>query len=159
MEVRVFWIGKTRLPGVAELTEEYGRRLHRFCDFRGEEIRPGRRKSGAGSGEENAMLARSSDSHLIVLDAAGRSWNSGEFASFLMRMRDRGTQALSFCVGGADGFSASFRERANLLLSLSPLTMPHELARVVLLEHLIEAMLLERPGLAAQLGQPNRLRL
>ena len=139
MEVRVFWIGKTRLPGVAELTEEYSRRLHRYCDFRGEEIRPGRRKSGAGSGEENAMLARSAGSHLIVLDAAGRNWNSGEFANFLKRARDRSTPALTFCVGGADGFSASFRERADLLLSLSPLTMPHELARVVLLEQIYRA--------------------
>ena len=139
MEVEVFWIGKTRLPGVADLTEEYARRIGRYCSFQAQEIRAAKRKSGAGSGEEGAMLARAAGSYLVALDAAGKQWNSGEFASFLQRMRDGGTQAIAFCVGGADGFSDSFRENASLLLSLSPLTMPHELARVVLLEQIYRA--------------------
>ena len=139
MEVRVFWIGKTRLPGVANLTTEYSLRLTRFCSFRAEEIRPAKRKSGAGGGEEAAMRTRAAGSYLVVLDPAGRRWTSLEFAGFLQRRRDSGTQALSFCVGGADGFSTGFLEEADLLLSLSTLTMPHELARVVLLEQIYRA--------------------
>ena len=147
MEVRVFWIGKTRLPGVANLTEEYSRRLGRFCEFRAEEIRPARRKSGAAAKvaggpegrEETAMLARTADSHRVALDPSGRRWNSQEFAGFLKGLQERGTRAVSFCVGGADGFSPQFRQRADLLLSLSPLTLPHELARVVLLEQIYRA--------------------
>ncbi|MBI2817554.1 MAG: 23S rRNA (pseudouridine(1915)-N(3))-methyltransferase RlmH [Acidobacteria bacterium] len=142
MEVRVFWIGKTRLPGIQELTEEYTRRLSRYCQFIGEEIRPAKRKSGAPAGadkEESAMLARSSDSYLVVLDACGAQWNSEQFADWLKNREERGTRSITFCVGGSDGFSPEFRKQARLLLSLSPFTMPHELARVVLLEQIYRA--------------------
>jgi 23S rRNA (pseudouridine1915-N3)-methyltransferase len=57
----------------------------------------------------------------------------------LGKLRDRGQRAVTFCVGGADGFSEGFREHADTLLALSPLTLPHELARVVLLEQLYRA--------------------
>jgi 23S rRNA (pseudouridine1915-N3)-methyltransferase len=147
MEVRVFWIGKTRLPGVAALTEEYSRRLGHFCEFRAEEIRPTSRKSGAaarGAGspagrEEAAMLARAAGSHLVVLDPSGQQWDSQEFAGFLKGLREGAKRDVSFCVGGAEGFSPVFRQEADLLLSLSPLTLPHELARVVLLEQIYRA--------------------
>jgi len=143
MEVRVFWIGKTRLPGVAALTEEYSRRLSRFCEFRAEEIRPGSRKSGAAKGtlgaEESAMLTRAAGSHLVVLDPSGRQWNSQEFAQFIKGLHEGAKHAVSFCVGGAEGFSPGFRQEADVLFSLSPLTLPHELARVVLLEQIYRA--------------------
>jgi len=132
MQVRVFWIGKTRLPGVADLTQEYTRRLGRYCEVKTGEIR-------AGKGEEAGMLARSADSHRVVLDPSGQSWGSEVFAAFLKDLRDRGRRAVTFCVGGADGFSPGFRDKADLLLSLSPLTLPHELARVVLLEQIYRA--------------------
>jgi 23S rRNA (pseudouridine1915-N3)-methyltransferase len=135
MRVEVFWIGKTRLPGVADLTEEYSRRLQRYCEFRGSEARANKRK-GRGESEEDAILARCRDAFLVILDPAGKQWSSAEFARFLGRERDRGQRSLAFCVGGADGFSPGFREQAGLLLSLSPMTLPHELARVVLLEQI-----------------------
>src|SRR6185503_373902 len=108
----------------------------------GEEVRAARRKSGASGGagrEEDAMLARSADSHRVVLDPAGRQYDSAQFAAFLQKLQDGGTRAISFSVGGADGFSNEFRSRADTLLSLSHLTMPHELARVVLLEQIYRA--------------------
>jgi len=136
MRVEVFWIGKTRLAGVAALTEEYSRRLGRYCEFQGGQARAGRSKA-KGAAEEEAILARSRDSFRVVMDAAGRQWSSAEFARFLGKQRDQGQRSLTFCVGGAEGFSQSFQ--ADLLLSLSPLTLPHELARVVLLEQLYRA--------------------
>ncbi|MBI3933400.1 MAG: 23S rRNA (pseudouridine(1915)-N(3))-methyltransferase RlmH [Acidobacteria bacterium] len=138
MRVEVFWIGKTRLAGVASLTEEYSQRLSRYCDYQGVETRPGRKK-GARTSEEDLILARSEGSFRFVLDPAGKQWSSLEFAQFLERLRDGGRRTISFCVGGADGFSKEFRDHADLLLSLSPLTLPHELARVVLLEQLYRA--------------------
>ena len=142
MEVRVFWVGKTRLPGVAALTEEYTRRLGRFCQFRAEEIRGKEKRKGAVKGEEAVLLARSAGSYRVVLDASGKLWTSQDFARFWQRSRDEGSRSISFCVGGADGFSQPFRREADLLLSLSPLTMPHELARVVLLEQIYRALTL-----------------
>ena len=138
MRIEVFWIGKTRLPGVAALTEEYGRRLGRYCDFRGIETRPSR-KNGARASEEVVMRSHSEGSLRIVLDPAGKPWSSVELARYIGRLRDRGQRSVAFCVGGADGFSREFREQADLLLSLSPLTLPHELARVLLLEQLYRA--------------------
>ena len=138
MRVAVFWIGKTRLPGVAELTGEYGKRLGRYAEFHGEEVRPGRKK-GLGGTEEEVILARARESYRVVLDPAGKLWTSPELARFLGKQRDRGQRDIAFCVGGAEGFTQGFREQADLLLSLSPLTLPHELARVVLLEQLYRA--------------------
>ena len=142
MRVRVFWIGKTRLPGVAALAEEYTKRLGRYCKFHAEELREGKRKAGGVSAAEAALLARSEGSYRVALDPAGRNWNSAELAAFLKRKRDDGSRGIAFCVGGADGFSPAFRQQADLLLSLSPMTLPHELARVVLLEQLYRAFTL-----------------
>ncbi len=138
MRVEVFWIGKTRLTGVEALTAEYSRRLGRYCEFHASEARAGKKK-GEGTTEEETILARSRASYRVVLDPKGKPWSSTELARFLGRMRDGGRRAITFCVGGADGFSPAFREQADLLLSLSPLTLPHELARVVLLEQLYRA--------------------
>jgi 23S rRNA (pseudouridine1915-N3)-methyltransferase len=138
MRVEVLWIGKTRLPGVAALTEEYSKRLGRYCEFHGVQVRA-IRKPGRGASEEDAMLAQSRDSYRVVVDPAGKQWTSLEFSRFLGKLRDRGQRTVAFCVGGADGFSEGFREQANTLLALSPLTLPHELARVVLLEQLYRA--------------------
>ncbi|OFV92024.1 MAG: hypothetical protein A3H28_04920 [Acidobacteria bacterium RIFCSPLOWO2_02_FULL_61_28] len=142
MRVRVFWIGKTRLPGVAAMTAEYTKRLGRYCDFHTEELREGKRKAGGVSAAEAALLARSEGSCRVALDPAGRMWNSSELAAFLKKKRDDGSRGITFCVGGADGFSASFRQQSDMLLSLSPMTLPHELARVVLLEQLYRAFTL-----------------
>lgn len=142
MKVGVFWIGKTRLPGVAALTEEYSRRLERFCRFRVEEVRAVRKGPRAMAVEEQTMLERTADSYRVALDPEGQRWTSPELARFLERSRDGGKREISFCVGGAEGFSPSFRQRADLLLSLSPLTLPHELARVVLLEQIYRAFTL-----------------
>ena len=143
MRVGVLWIGKTRLPGVAALTEEYTKRLGRYCDFEGREVREGARESkrsgGGYSTAEEKLLKGSEGSERVALDPAGRRWNSQDLAAFLRKQRDGGGRPVSFCVGGAEGFSDAFRERADLLLSLSSMTLPHELARVMLLEQLYRA--------------------
>lgn len=138
MRVLVLWIGKTRLPGVAALTEEYSNRLSHYCEFQGVPIRAARDGRGSAS-EEDALRTRSKGAYRVVLDSSGQCWNSAQFARFLERARESGSRDLAFCVGGAEGFSRAFCEEANLLLSLSSLTLPHELARVVLLEQLYRA--------------------
>lgn len=138
MQVHVYWIGKTRLPGVADLTEEYSKRLSRFCDFRAEEFRPGKKSKGNDTMEEQ-LLSRTESSFRIVLDPSGSRWSSEEFAVFIEKLKNRSQRLVTFCVGGADGFSSSFSRSAGQLLSLSPMTFPHELARVVLLEQIYRA--------------------
>jgi 23S rRNA (pseudouridine1915-N3)-methyltransferase len=76
---------------------------------------------------------------LILLDAGGRTMSSEELAAWIGRMRDGGTQHLQFAIGPANGWSKESRDRANLLLSFGPMTFPHELARVMLVEQLYRA--------------------
>lgn len=145
MRIAVYWIGKTRLPGVSSLTDEYAKRLKHYCEFAALEVRGGKRKSATVAGstglsaEEDNMIRRSSQALRVALDPDGRAWSSAEFAAYLGKQRDQGSRELAFCVGGADGFSPAFRKQAHLKFSLSPMTMPHELARVVLLEQLYRA--------------------
>jgi 23S rRNA (pseudouridine1915-N3)-methyltransferase len=77
--------------------------------------------------------------HAILLDSRGKQLSSEEFAQLIGRLRDEGTQRLVFAVGPADGWSDDARKRADLLLSLGRITLPHQLARVVLAEQVYRA--------------------
>jgi 23S rRNA (pseudouridine1915-N3)-methyltransferase len=76
---------------------------------------------------------------LILLDERGKLFSSDALAQWLRRQRDEGQQRMVFALGPADGWSDTERFRAGLLLSLSPMTLPHELAKVVVSEQLYRA--------------------
>lgn len=76
---------------------------------------------------------------VALLDPRGKQFTSEEFAAWLGALRDSGRQALLFAVGPADGWPQSARQEAETLLSIGPMTLPHELARVVLLEQIYRA--------------------
>jgi 23S rRNA (pseudouridine1915-N3)-methyltransferase len=76
----------------------------------------------------------------VLLDSRGKQLSSEELAQHLGRWRDTGTQRLVFAIGPADGWSAAARERADLLLSFGRITLPHQLARVVLAEQVYRAL-------------------
>lgn len=76
---------------------------------------------------------------LVLLDQRGTQFTSEALAAWLRGLRDEGQQRVVFAVGPADGWSHEDRKRAALLLSLGPMTLPHELARVVVSEQLYRA--------------------
>ena len=76
---------------------------------------------------------------LVLLDERGRQFSSEELAEWLRKQRDEGQQRVVFALGPADGWSAAERARAGMLLSLGAMTLPHELARVVISEQLYRA--------------------
>jgi 23S rRNA (pseudouridine1915-N3)-methyltransferase len=76
---------------------------------------------------------------LVMLDSGGRQFSSEELAGWLRRQQDDGRQRIVFVIGPADGWSDEDRTLATLLLSLGPMTLPHELARVVLCEQIYRA--------------------
>jgi 23S rRNA (pseudouridine1915-N3)-methyltransferase len=78
--------------------------------------------------------------YAVLLDSRGQQYTSEEFAARLGRIRDEGTQRLVLGIGPADGWSPVARQRANLLLSLGRITLPHQLARVVLAEQVYRAL-------------------
>lgn len=75
----------------------------------------------------------------VLLDSRGRQFTSESFAAWLGTQRDRGAQHIIFAIGPASGWSATARERANLLFSLGPLTLAHAIARLVLAEQIYRA--------------------
>jgi 23S rRNA (pseudouridine1915-N3)-methyltransferase len=76
---------------------------------------------------------------VVALDERGRMLGSEDFAGRLARWRDDGKPALSFVIGGADGLDPDFARTADLALSFSPLTWPHQLVRIMLAEQLYRA--------------------
>jgi len=77
--------------------------------------------------------------HLILLDSRGKQLSSEELAQTIGHLRDSGTQHLVLAIGPADGWSDVTRRRAHLLLSFGRITLPHQLARVVLAEQIYRA--------------------
>jgi 23S rRNA (pseudouridine1915-N3)-methyltransferase len=75
----------------------------------------------------------------VLLDPEGRALDSGRFTGLVEKAEREGRDVV-FLIGGADGLPAPWRPRADLLLALSPMTMPHELARVVLSEQIYRAL-------------------
>lgn len=81
-----------------------------------------------------------SPAYAILLDSRGQQYTSEQFSAHLGRVRDEGTQRLVLAIGPANGWSAPAHERANLLFSFGRLTLPHQLARVVLAEQVYRAL-------------------
>ncbi len=77
---------------------------------------------------------------LILCDSRGDQFTSDDFAARLGRLRDSGTQLAVLAIGPADGWSATARARANLVVAFGRITLPHELARVVLAEQIYRAL-------------------
>ena len=76
---------------------------------------------------------------VVALDELGNTIGSEDFAKRLARWRDDGKRAVSFVIGGADGLEPAFVKAADLTLSFSPLTWPHQLVRIMLAEQLYRA--------------------
>jgi 23S rRNA (pseudouridine1915-N3)-methyltransferase len=137
VKITIAWIGKTKEPAIASLTEEYVKRNSRYVLIEGRPVR-----------DETALLeisGRSSTtkvkpkSTLILMDSRGKEFTSELFASFLGDYQDRNPLPLVFAIGGADGFSDVTRAAAQQIISLGKITLAHELARVVLLEQIYRA--------------------
>lgn len=126
-------LGKMRRPELRALVDDYRKRLRRFTPIECSELK------------QPAALDRMKHEPTavwVLLDAGGRQFRSDELARWLGRLRDGGTREVIFLCGDAEGFPVAWRERAQERLSLGPLTMSHELARVVLAEQLYRAFAL-----------------
>ena len=85
------------------------------------------------------MLRVAGRAPIIALDPRGAAWTSEEVAAYIGKQGVQGTGELAFCIGGPDGHSGELRARARALWSLSNLTLPHDLAMVVMSEALYRA--------------------
>ena len=131
MHLRIAWIGKSKGGPVQSLTAEYFERLSRYIPTDSIEL-----PNEAALLRQLQKTGSRPAQTLVLLDSRGKQLSSEQFAEFLQQHQDRGTQSLLFAVGGPDGFSDTARAAASFQLSLGKMTLPHELARVVLLEQL-----------------------
>lgn len=134
--VRVIAVGRVRKRWVADGVALYQRRLPGLLITEVKDAGPLR--------EAEAILAAlRPDERLVALSEEGSPLSSTAFAAELSR---RGGDRLAFVIGGADGLAATLRQRASWLLSLSAMTFPHDLARLLLLEQLHRADTILRGG-------------
>ena len=150
MRVRLIWEGKTKNAELRALEADYRSRIEHFTELvidelgpvRGAGTKPGSQSSRPGrlqdklSTVERRLLERVRGSYKVCLDAGGREWTSEQFAEWLGRQALGGARELAFLVGGAEGFSAAFKQQADLVLALSRMTLTHDWARVLLLEQI-----------------------
>ena len=144
MHIRLAAIG-TRMPAwVVSAVEEYRRRMPAGLQLSVTEVAPVRRSSAvinaaaiAEEGRRLLALVRQDD-FAVALDERGTAFSSPEFAAWL-KERMRAGRDLVFLIGGADGFASAVLERCELRCSLSRLTFPHALARVLIAEQLYRA--------------------
>lgn len=129
MKIYVYYIGKARDTNANGMADEYVKRTTRYLPCEMREIRRDRFD----------LWSRHPSASKILLDAAGRSMNSAGFTA-LVSKAEMEARDLVFLIGGADGLPPDWKPRADLLLSLSPMTFPHEFARVMLTEQIYRAV-------------------
>lgn len=134
MKLTIAWIGKTKNAAIQSLTDEYLARLRPYAVSEGISLK-----------DEAALLKlcgrdpSSSRRKLILFDTKGKQFSSEELAQFLRQHQDQGLSQIVFAIGPANGFSDETRLQADAVISLGKMTLPHELARVVVLEQLYRA--------------------
>lgn len=133
MKVFLYYIGKPRDPHANRIAEDFVERASRYAPTQMLEIRPDRTN----------LLAKHPSAEHIYLDPAGKPLDSEAFARIFAKAEMIGRD-LVFLVGGADGLPPAWRSKATMLLSLSAMTFPHELARAMLAEQIYRAFAILR---------------
>jgi 23S rRNA (pseudouridine1915-N3)-methyltransferase len=145
MRMRLLAVG-TRMPGWVEAgISDYVRRLGPELRLRIEELALGKRSAGGDKARAVAdegrrmMIAIHPDEFVVALEVSGKAFSTEELSKWLGE-RLQESQDVTLLIGGPDGLAAECRKRANLHWSLSPLTLPHALVRIVIVEQLYRAL-------------------
>ncbi len=132
MKIRLLMLAKTRRREIRTLLDDYLARIRHYAEIETTEL-------GEFTPAALRKLKFSPAAVWVLLDAAGKQLTSQQFARWLGDLRERGTRELVLLCGAAGGFPPELSENVTLRLSLSTLTLPHELARVVLAEQIYRA--------------------
>lgn len=145
MQITVLAVGMKMPRWVNEAVDEYAKRFGREVQYTLKEIKPEKRGSGVtaaqGMAAEEKRIVDALPEHafLVALDERGIAPTSLQLAEYLRQWQQNG-DSVCFVIGGADGMTDSLKRRANLLLRLSSLTLPHGMVRVLLTEQLYRAV-------------------
>jgi 23S rRNA (pseudouridine1915-N3)-methyltransferase len=143
MKLRIVAFGQRMPAWVVAGFDDYARRLPREFALELIELKPGSRARGktpaqilAAEGERIAAATRGS--MVIALDERGEAWSTSQLAARL-RVWSNSGRPVAFVLGSADGLAAPVKRNADVIMALSTLTLPHGLARVVLVEQIYRA--------------------
>ena len=135
MKLRVLWVGKTREPWLAEGIKEYLRKLRPFATVEVVEIKED--KGDSARGKEAGRLLKQAGGEFYLFDERGKQMSSEELAGLL---KDK--VKAQFVIGGPFGVSDEVREKAKGMIGLSRMVFTHEMARVIVLEQLYRACMI-----------------
>ena len=152
MKFTVIAVGKLKERFWKDACEEYLKRLQPYAKTVVREVAdidPARAGGMEAAREkEGAAICAALDAlgsaHMTLLDIGGRERSSEDLSRRLDTLALGGANSFAFVIGGSDGVSEAVRRRANETLSFGPITLPHNLARVVLLEQLYRAQKISR---------------
>ena len=144
MAASVIAIGKMRFAPYRAAADEYFKRLKHYVNIQEIELKseatPKLNEMQIRERESRQMMELVAPStYLFVLDERGKLMNSVQFSEVIGRLMAQ-SQDMAFVIGGAYGHHECLRQRANMVFGLSPLTFPHELARVLVYEQIYRAM-------------------
>ena len=141
MKFKFIWEGRTRTGYLAEGIEDYLKRIKRYVQVEVKEVKEEKIKNIPVAAlkareAERIKTAFKRGEFLIALDERGRQFSTTSLAHFLKKLPAQGYKTLTFFLGGPLGLTPELLKQAHLCLSLSSLTLTHEMARLVLLEQL-----------------------
>jgi len=145
MKVRLLFIGKTVSNALKELEQTYEKRLIHYVSYERIELPDVKQASSFTPAqlkekEGQLFLAKiTDDQHVILLDEQGTSYTSEGFAQFLANHELHNPKKITFCIGGAFGFSTELYARSNGKIALSKMTFSHQMVRTIFLEQLYRA--------------------
>ena len=148
MNLTIICIGKLKESYWRDAVAEYVKRLGRYCTLAIDELKEEKLKDHASAAEEmqvinaegkNILRKIKGGSYVIALDVKGKMLSSEDLAGTLSELSVEGKSDLTFIIGGSLGLSSEVLSRADLRLSFSKMTFPHQMMRVVLLEQIYRA--------------------
>ncbi|MDD5320217.1 MAG: 23S rRNA (pseudouridine(1915)-N(3))-methyltransferase RlmH [Methylococcales bacterium] len=144
MQINLISIGNRMPAWVQQGYDEYAKRLPRECELALKEIAPGKRSKNSDIARivkdegERIIAAITQSAHIVTLDISGKLWTTPELAQAMQRWLEGG-QPVALLVGGPEGLSSSVKQLARESWSLSKLTFPHPMVRIIVAEQLYRA--------------------
>ncbi|MBQ4495077.1 MAG: 23S rRNA (pseudouridine(1915)-N(3))-methyltransferase RlmH [Selenomonadaceae bacterium] len=141
MKINLIVVGKLKERFLVEGVAEYVKRLQKFARLEVREVPECRTVEEEG---QKILSLVPKDSWLCVLDVSGVELTSEDFAKKIAALNLGGVSNLTFAIGGAFGLSEELRQTASFRLSLSKMTLTHQMARLVLVEQIYRAFKINR---------------
>ena len=155
MNINIICVGKLKEDYLRNACAEYQKRLGAFCRLKITELQPARLPESPNDSQINAaledegkqILSRiAANEAVFAMCIEGKMLSSEKLSEEIENYALKGFGSLCFIIGGSHGLSPAVKARANFRLSMSPMTFPHQLARVMLLEQIYRAFMISNGG-------------